>query len=503
MSDEEGWLKAGGNEDFSRSRKINLTYRDIDREYSNGVQSFALPKYQDTPFDSDSAIDVTVPMVLDADSARLLAEILMYSKLVYQEQYEFTAAPKHLRLDPSDVITITSPNEDNITARVRVTEIGNDRTVKVTASREDPDIYTDTVDLFGATGRYVRDEITPLDPRVDPLLMQIAGRTQGEIAASTTNNLLFLTLLNRKSTVPPTKPITVAFDNGAAQYTFNPPTAFPTWGFVEEPLIATPAWSSTDFTSDLTIKLIHTGELALESASSLEDLIDDESINLAYCGGELIQFQTVTSLGGGRYLLKNINRAKFGNEDAVFQHRSGEPFVLLSGAAGTFDTAAIMAKVIPRGTQIGRLAEVRVSSNNPNQATAPEGWIGVNLRARAVTHLVAEYGVSDLTVSWQRNSRYGNNEWPDDGAEDWEETEPEEYTLYLTTDIDNFEIIDATTYLRTVVVTTNSYVYDAATQTADGFDRTTENLYVIISHSGSSFGEPFGLDRILKVPPQA
>lgn len=503
MVDDDGWLKAGANEDFSRSRKINLTYRDIDREYSNGVQSVALPKYQDTPFDSDSAIDVTVPMVLDADRARLLSEILLYSKLVYQEQYQFTAAPKYLRLDPSDVITITSPGDDNITARVRVTEIGNDKTVKITASREDPDIYNDTVDLFGATGRYVRDEITPMDPRVDPLILQIPGRTQGEIAAATINHNLFVTLLNRKSTVPPSGAIVVSFDNGANQYVFNAPSAFPTWGFVEEPLIATSAWSSTDFTSDLTIKLIHTGELALEDAASLEEIIDDETINLAYCGGELIQFESVTSLGGNRYLLKNINRAKLGTESAVFGHRSGEPFVLLSGAAGTFDTAAILSKVIPRGPQIGRLAQVSIpSSNNPYQATPPDNWIGTNLRARAVTDLVATYGSTDLAMTWQRNSRYGNNEYPDDGAEAWVETEPEEYTLYLTTDIDSFEITDQTTYLRTVVVTTNQYTYDAAAQTADGFDRTTETLYVIISHSGSSFGEPFGLDRILKVPPQ-
>jgi len=502
QTDENGWLQATKVEDFVGTRKINLTYRDIERDYDNNVQNVNLPKYEETQFDSDAAIDVTVPIVLDAQKAKSLAEILLYAKLTYLEQYEFTAAPKHLRLDPSDVITITEDGSDDAVMRIRTVELGNDRNVKITASREDPDIYNDTVNLFGATGRYQTDQLNPPTPRVDPIVLHIPGRTDGEISATSQTYLIFLALLNRRSLTPPSGGLVIDIDNGVEKRVVAAPKTFPTWGVVETPLNPTTAWSSTDFASELIIQLVNPGPITLASAPSLAAMIDDASINLAYVGRELIQFQTVTDLGDGRYKLTNINRAKFGTEPTVNNHISGEPFVLLSDATGQFDTTSIVVSQINRGDTTTKVVQLTVTgSNNPYQSKPISQWIGLNLRPRAVTDWNAVYGSTDLTMSWQRRSRYGN-ELPDDGPEGWVETEPEEYTMYLYTDPTTFDYSDQTTYLRKLTLTTNTYVYDDATQTADGFDRTTDTLYVSLAHSGSVIGEQYGVTRQFAIPPK-
>jgi hypothetical protein len=489
--DDEGWLLRHQEKDFVPTRKINLTYRDIDREYGTNVQNVLLPNYEGTRYDEDAAIDVNVPVVLEAADAKTLSEILLYSKIVYQSTFEVQVAPKHIVLDPGDVVSLEMSDTESITARVRDMTIGNDREIKLSLSQEDPDIYNDQAELFGIVGRFSRVTLPSLDPRVDPLFMIIPFRTDAEAASTTTQYKMYLTFLNTRVTTPSEETITVTVNGETVAV--PPPVRFPTWGRVVTPLQGRSSTFSTDFVSEMTIQLVSDSGATLASAPSLADLINNGSMNLAYVGGELIQFLDVVDEGNDRYTLTTFNRGRFGTEGRSFAHKAGEEFVLLADDAGLIDAFGIIPINLNLGDSPLKIYQVFLNTNNPFQPAPIRMLPATNLRPWAVASFTGEYVGNDLELQWQRRTRW-DGQWIDDG--DFEVVSlnelTETYDLYLYTNPVTFSFNDPATYLRKVTVTSPTYTYTDAMQTADGFNRTTTDIYVFINQNGSFSGQDPG-----------
>lgn len=481
-----GWLEEHQEPDFARSRKINLTYRDIDREYDRNVQSVALPQYRDTEFDQETAIDVTVPIVLQAQTAKSLAELLLYSKIVYSSTYRATLPPEFIRLDPADVVTLERSDTESITMRLRDVSIGEDRSVVLSGSKEDPDIYNETVTLFGNIGRFTLSELDRPDSRIEFVALPIGFRSNTEAATVDGSWIFYYAMLDIVPGAFPNFaefPIYFRSQQGTTQ--FGTPFSFPDWGYVVTTPDNVPGPFSTDFTSVITVKMQRGTPV---SAASLEAMIETPQINLALCGEELIQFQTVASLGDDTYELTVLNRGKFGTDLAVSKHRVGEFFILLGSASGVLDENSI----IRAGMPIAEYSREAITVDFPYNTGMHPPWSGVvapyNLVPFAVTDMVAAYDISDnANVSWQRRDRLGA-EWTDDG--DFEEVPlsetVESYILYLYTNPATFSEFDPQTYLRQVELTTNSYSYLVADQTADGFDNLNDTLYILVAQRSAA-----------------
>jgi hypothetical protein len=502
-TDGTSWLTETRDEDFSRVRKINLTYRDIDREYMQNVQSIQLPKYAGADFDEDAAIDVNVPLVLTADKAKTLAEILLYSKIVYSSQFEGRLPQRYLTLDPADVVELEMSDTESITVRMRDVTIGTDKSVQFRASREDPDIYTDVVNLFGSVGRFTGSNINPLQPRLDPHIMLFPFRNEEDARSVDSSYLMFLTLLNHRITQPLEKPMTVVMNGNEQSIVVNPPTTYPTWGYVITPALPRTARYSTDFDGFIDVAIVNEGPLGMPSAAaSLEAMIDNDQINLACVGLELIQFQNVTSLGDGKYRLEVLNRCLFGSDGGSASHESGEKFVLLADATGALDETSILRLVVePLSSGPRKVTQVFLPTNNPWQPAPLSFFLGLNLRPFPIADFRGVYGAADLTLTWERVARYGGV-W-DDLDETITPTEPgEEYELYLFTDFETFSLRDPTTYLRMVEVTEPSFVYTDAMQVADGFNRLTTTLYCMIHATASLTEEDQGITTVHPIFPK-
>jgi hypothetical protein len=494
--DEDGWLEQHQERDFIPTRKINLTYRDIDREYTSNVQSVILPKYTSDRFDEDAAVEVDVPVVLNASTAKLLAEILLYSKIVYQSTFDAVAAPKTIVLDASDVVEIPVTDEKTITARVREMSIGEDRQVKLSLAQEDPDIYTDQAALFGVVGRFTDSALENIAPRIDPFFMLIPFRSDAE-AAQTANYRVYLTFLNSRIGTPP-EGITLTI-NGES-YVVPSVLRFPTWGRVITPPVARTSFFTTDNVSSLRVKLSsQTGPL-LESAPSKLDLLNNPQMNLAYLGSELIQFETVVDEGNGVYTLSGLHRGVFGTEFGILGHRGGEAFVLLAGADGALDTLGVIALDVPFGESPLKIYQVFMNTNNPFQPNPISMLPALNMRPWAISSFVGKYVGDDAVMTWQRRTRF-DGQWEDDG--DFEEVPlneaTETYDLYLHVNPAIFNMADPATYLRKVTVTSPTYTYTAAEQTADSFNRMTTDLFVLINQNGSFTGKDGGAAVIRRV----
>lgn len=482
--DENGWFKENQENEFARSRKISLTYKDLDREYAKNVQSVYLPDITDTQFDDDAAIDVTVPIVLKADEAKKLAEILLYSKSVYNTTYQGHLGPKYLDIDPGDIITFNLADSYSTTVRMRETSIGNDKTVKWTGTEEDSTIYSDTVNLFGAIGRFETGTVPAYDSRIDPFLLAIPFRSDAEAQETSNQYLLFLTFLNNSTSAIISNDLTVVLD-GTESFTVSPPAESATWGYVSSKLGSSSFVYGTDFDSSLVVQTMNINTNApLVSKTPLE-LVNDPTLNLAYVGGELIQFETVVDNGNGNYTLSGLNRARYGTDQFYSTHSVGERFVLL-------DPNSVLRITVPVGSSPRRAIQVFTNSNNPFQPPFINYWVGFNLRPFSVSSLDAVYSGDDAVVTWIRRTRH-SGEWLDGiGTVPLNEV-TESYEIYYFTDPTLFSPYDPTGYMRKKELTLPTDTYTLAEQTADGFVNTTTELYYFVLQSGSNTGNDPGL----------
>jgi hypothetical protein len=489
--DQNGWLKETQDNDFTRRRKINLTYRDLEREYGNNVQSYILPRYTNEKFDADAYIDVTVPVVLIPDDAKRLAEILLYSKIIYESSYQLKLPARYLKLEPGDVVDLTM-SDQTVTCRIRETSLSADNTIEVTAVKEDQDIYTDIIELSGDVGRFDPSTLGQVDARIDMTFMSIPFIDYTTVSGLSNAYAYFIVLLNRDGNTPFLGNIFAYVDGNKISVT--PPASYPTWGYVTTPLTNTTAFWSTDYTSVLTVDIVSTTGLSLASAASKDALTNNSYMNLALVGGELIQFETATNTSGSTWELTNIVRCKFGSESQSLNHPPGEKFILIGDSTGVLDT-----NILQINTELGdsprKSIQIFLDTNNPFQPAPSKIGLALNHRPWApsdCTGIWTGTGTNDAQLDWERRSRW-NGEWEDDLIEYVPlNVLTESYELYLFKDPTTLNLTDPVTYLRKEEVITNTYTYAYADQTADGFDNTTEDLYCLVYQTGSVTGQDKG-----------
>lgn len=499
-TDDTGWLSAKDENDIARIRKISLNYRDVNRDYKDNVQSISLPKTDNYAFDTASSIDVTVPIVLTASTAKSLAEILLYSKLVYDTTYDGQLPARYMDIDPGDVITVQPDDTGNndFKMRIRRTTVGADRSIRFEASREDPDIYNDVVNLFGETGRYIQTVFKPVPPRIDVVVMEMPYRSEDEADDDSDSYYMYCTFLNVRANARLDNDVIVKI-NATDEYTLDAPTNFPTWGYVINPPNAGSSIYATDNVSQLRVKMISQTGATIGSATAAALLASDQC-NLCWIEGELLQFTTATHEGNDVWLFTGLHRAKLGTVTGYGAAQVGSRFVLLAGNDAILDEGSVRKLKFNVGNP-ATIAQFFLQTTNPFQSNSLHSFSAMNLQAWTVADFQAEYVSTDLEVSWQRRTRFGG-ELPDDGDETTPVNEIDEsYVIYLYTDDATFDTADASTYLRREELTTNSYSYTDALQTADGFDRTTQTIYVAVYQQGSATGYRTGATRKRRVLP--
>lgn len=484
--DANGYLSENQDNDFGRTRKINLTYKDIEREYDRNVQSVFFPKYTNSSFDDDMAIDVNVPVVLDATTARKLAEILLYSKIVAEQTYEGSLMPRYSYLDPGDVITV--PMEDGtIDLRLRQVERGSDRSLQVRATREDQDIYIDQVNLFGNIGRFNGSEFDPLTPRIDPYILQIPYRSDEEAAGNANTYLMFVTLLNHRVSTMPTQDMTLDI-GGAAQLVLPTPVTFPTWGYTMNALPYRSGFYSTDYHNVLRVKMKSQSGAIIGSVTKDTLVTLGVTCNLAYVGGELVQFEEAIDEGNDVWAFYNLQRCRLGTEMASPFHSVGEKFILLGGPDGSLDEGSIVTTPVEKALGPRMAVQTTVNTNNPFQPSPVVFNLALNLRPWSVSSFKTEFDGDDVHLSWKRRLRY-DGQYADDGLESYPFPEStEEYRLYIYEDQANFNFNDPATYLRSVTLTSPEFIYTDAMAIEDGIDIYNDTLYCIVAQTAISTG---------------
>ena len=131
---------------------------------------------------------------------------------------------------------------------------------------------------------------------------------------------------------------------------------------------------------------------------------DDEALiagaNLAAIGRELLQFGEAAAIGPRQFRLSRLLRGRFGSEWAIPGHSAGEPFTLL-------DQRTLRAISLP-DTAIGGDVSVTAYGVGDGSGTSISGTAtGEALRPAGPVHVRASQSGGSLNLSWIRRSRAG------------------------------------------------------------------------------------------------
>lgn len=228
-----------------------------------------------------------------------------------------------------------------------------------------------------------------------------------------------------------------------------------------------PTWDDTN-----------TVDIQMRNGATLASAVDDAAVlnggNAAVLGSEILQFKTVTDLGGNKYRLSRLLRGRRGSEGSM-SHGAGAVFVLLSRST--------ISRVGFDSSEIGILRHFKAVSNGRVLATtAAKPFIcnGASLKPYAPVHIRGSRdGSNNLTITWVRRTRTGGA-WRDYVDVPLGE-ETESYSV---------DILNGATVVRTLTATSETATYTAAQQTTD-FGSTQASVAVKVYQISSLVGRGF------------
>ncbi len=413
---------------------VDVTYIDQAAEYSQSTQIGR--RLVTNSLDKNT---LEVPIVMDADKAKQIADVLLHNAWVERETYTFTTTRKYLELDPADVITLTT-KADGTTKAVRITRIDYQFPNLLTfeAVPEDLTIYsfsnsgvsdsiaTQTIDTLAATNLVLMDVPMLRDQDNNAGFYAAAGGYLSGWSASE---------LYRSQ------------DQGQSFDFMELFTAEATIGYASTALadVASPWTWDRDNVLYVTV---HSGDLT----SSTEDNVLNLA-NAALLGNELIHFVDATETSQpNEYKLTTLLRGRRGTEDQTASHTVGERFVLLNSSTvkRIFDsTDDLNVLKLYRAVSIGQtLGQV------PNKGFVNSG---MGLEPYAPVHIEGTRYNGDITIVWKGRGRLSG------GWQDSVDVPLSEDTLDYEVDV-----MTGATVVRTIAgLTTETVTYTAAQQVTD------------------------------------
>lgn len=412
-------------------QRVNVTY--IDRPFNYD------PVTQTSQRQTVKAVDqvtMNLPIVMGATQAKKIADVTLYKRTSFQ----LKLPPKYVRIEPTDIITVTVSGVAH-EMRVVKTDMEANGVMKISAIAEDISSY----DFYTAAGETTK-KLTPpvlvpdtITQFIDaPPLPTDTAENQGllriGVAADGANwNGAAIYRSDDGGEAGGNSFNVLAGLDGAATFgtiiTNLPAGSFETWDLVNEVEV-----------------ILTSGSLA-----SVSELAVLNGVNAALIGSELVQFENAQLIGESTYKLTKLLRGRQGTEWAIDSHAAGDRFVLITPA---LYTTAIANNLIGR-----EMFYKTVSVGNSLGNTAESSFIyqGNNLKPFAPVHVKGERdGSGNLTVTWIRRSRV-DGEWRD-GVDILLGEESEAYEV---------DILNGGNVVRTIEITSPTATYSAANQIVD------------------------------------
>jgi len=432
-------------------QRINVLYMDADNDYQQAVQ---FDKRVTAPFPSMASVNITnleLPMVLDADTAKQIAQKTLYTAWTERVAYHGMLSWTFLLLDPSDIIDVVLASGNTFRSRIIKNDIGVDFTLDMQFLAQEAATYTSNVSADSGSGLPQQTipgtSATRLFLLDIPLLRDIDDT--GGIASRT-----YYLMGGFGQPGWPGALLYKSADN--VSYSEAGQSVHEVaWGVASNILGIPDNPFATDEVNQLTV-FMTTGGDRLVSVTQLEMLNGaNAGLLLAYDGTpEIIQFRDVTENDDGSFTLSGLLRGRRGTDVYTDTHITGETFILLENTTAEAILLSLNEIGLTRyykGIGFNTLFENADLETRINTGRDLKPWAPVHFAAANVT--------GDYHLTWERRSRLNG------GLRDGIGTVP------LGEDSEAYEIDILSgpggTVKRTLTATTTAVTYNSASITTD------------------------------------
>jgi len=436
-------------QDVELPRQLTIRHINPARDYETGAQHWQRPAAPSPTMRSRDTKTFDLPVVITGDEAKATARRLISATWRERSRFDFSGTTQHIRLEPTDPITLTLADGSTQRARIVSTQLGADWTMRIEAVAEAAADYALTATADAGRGFVSDAVIGPYGIRAVvanlPLLQDaddLAGTgLRGYGLAGTYPGQTWR----------------------AAQFWRGALTSLELLGAIDTPMawggvvgsIAVPAsyWRWDDATS-ITVSPVSGGS-RIVSATELETLNGANLGALVSPDGvvEIIQHAKATANGDGTITLSGLLHGRRGTEDAgAFVSAI---YVLLDGAQLRFsgNLSALNAAEVFRVAGAFQTVQEAASIPRTNRGRAEQPYAPVNV-------VGSRDGSNNLTITWVRRTRLGGELLDGTGTVPLGEAS-EAYQVDIRNAAD-------TATVRTISTTSPTASYTAALQTTDG-----------------------------------
>lgn len=433
---ENGVLKKSREMDTQLPVYTNVKYLDSKREYALSEQ------YSERlSTDAVNRVDRELPIVLSADEAAGVAEVLNFLPWIERVEYASSLPPIYSDLEPADVITLTEKDGAIQELRITSANTGQDGKISFTArnsraslydsgaSGGDPSVPGGTIPLTSAS------LFVPMDI---PMVDESVQNETGFVAAMTG--------------------YTDGWPGGIAIRSID---GGQTWVDIQAFVGKCSIGIARDSLAENGCTVIDYSQLQVQMVSgTLSGITRDQMLagsNYAAYGRdgrwEIVRFQSAVVQADGSYVVSGFVRGQKGTEWATGLHQLGDYFILLSDP----DNAFIGMAVDSIGTD-ANYRGVTAGASYAGAANVPFAYQGVNLECLSPVYAFGERdGSENLSVTFTRRSRFSSNWWVA-GVQAAVGEASEAYEI---------DVLDGSTVVRTIAATTPAFTYTAADQVTD------------------------------------
>ena len=258
--------------------RVDLIYMDVTRNYLEGNQhAQRVDNPSPTQF-SNSVAASSLPIAMTPDQAKSIAEAKLYDSWAARLAHKFQFGPKHMDLEPTDIITVGVTGSPTILMRLALTQLGEAFVTRAEGVTHDPEVLN-TVGV-GVLATVVADIIVFQGPTqgflMDIPLLQDSDDAEGAftgvyVGMGGMRDSWVAGIITRSKNGPPS----LTFDYWEASRGESP------WGYLETALPALPDISHG------------VGDILHTVANEFTSMDLDNEIKVSIVGGE-DQLVTVT-----------------------------------------------------------------------------------------------------------------------------------------------------------------------------------------------------------------
>jgi hypothetical protein len=413
--------------------RVDVRYMDFERDYGENNQQASRHRHPNATMESGSNQQQDLPIVMTADNAKKAAVAQMFNAWANRLAYEWSVGIRHIDLDPTDIVNVTTEEAGTVEHRIDRMELGDSYVNKMSSAGNDTEVFTviasgesapvagQAISSPGRTEGFILDIPLLLDKHAPGQITTGIYMAFGALRETWAGGMATRSLngnagpfenFETSAGASPwgyLKNDIATVSNEVWDISTNQPTVYPreltTWD--EDTVITVSMVDGIDDLQSLTFQEVMDGR----NAMVIQDVGADP---------EIVQYTSVTDIGGGDVELTGLIRGRRGTEEVGIQvgHPAGSRVVFLDNELTTRKSLEL--------SEIGLVEFFRFKSlGEPFESFTLRSFTpaGVDLMPYPVNPVVVSVPpgatrTGNVTVTWSRRTRVGGNDAFLDGEPD-------------------------------------------------------------------------------------